>query len=76
VLALSSSRLLWILAALLFSTVALVAWIKVGSMLDPEVALVAPLALVLPLSSLLAWMLLDWETSSDESSFHGAPELA
>lgn len=41
---LSTSRLLWMLAAFLFSAVALVAWIKVGPMLDPEVALVAPLA--------------------------------
>jgi len=42
-LVLSTSRLLWMLAAFLFSAVALVAWIKVGPMLDPEAALAAPL---------------------------------
>lgn len=35
-----------------------------------------PLALVLLLSSLLAWMLLGWETSSEESTSHGVLELA
>ncbi|MCG6861151.1 MAG: hypothetical protein LJE70_07745 [Chromatiaceae bacterium] len=38
-----TGRLLWILVALLFVAVALVAWIKVGRILDPEAVLVAPL---------------------------------
>jgi hypothetical protein len=37
------SRVLWVLAALLFLAVALVAWIQVGPTLNPEAALVAPL---------------------------------
>lgn len=39
----SAWRLLWALAVLLFLAVVLVAWIKVGPMLNPEVAMVAPL---------------------------------
>jgi protein SCO1/2 len=35
-----------------------------------------PLALVLLLSTLLAWMLLDWDTAPDDASFHEALELA
>ena len=37
------SRLLWVLPILLFLAVVLVAWIKLGPTLDPEVSLVAPL---------------------------------